>query len=173
MATDHSLTIGNSGLTAESPYYFNGVGTGSAAQVDRARSGSQINLATKQAPGALITTKPGQWTASAQATAGTPSASKAAGGAGVSHVCTGIVASVAAAATAQTPVIVNLRDGATGAGTILATFALSAPANGTGIVSIAGLNIIGTANTAMTLEFAGATAAAVVGSVNLVGYDAV
>ena len=112
-----------------------------------------------------------EWTVNAQATAGTASASKAAGAAGVRHVCTGVSASVAAAATAQPAVIVNLRDGATGAGTILATWALSAIVNSMGVIQLTGLNIVGTAATAMTLEFAGATAAGVVGSVNLVGYD--
>lgn len=112
-----------------------------------------------------------EWAANAQATAGTPSASRVAGASGVRHVCTGISISVAAGATAQTPVIVNLRDGATGAGTILATWALSAIVNGMGSLNLNGLNLVGSAATAMTLEFAATTATAVVGSVNLFGYD--
>lgn len=112
-----------------------------------------------------------EWAVTNQATAGTPTISKAAGAAGVRHVCTGISISVSAGATAQTPVVVNLRDGATGAGTILASWALSTIANSTTSVQLTGLNIVGTAATAMTLEFAATTATAVVGSVNLVGYD--
>lgn len=112
-----------------------------------------------------------EWAVNAQATAGTPSASKAAGAAGVRHVCTGLSIVVAAGGTAQTPQIFNLRDGATGAGTILATFALSAAINGIGGVTLTGLNLVGTAATAMTLEAAGAGAAAVVASVNMFGYD--
>src|SRR5690242_9481224 len=48
-------------------------------------------------------------------------ASKAAGAAGVRHVCTGITATLAAGASAPTAVNVNVavRDGATGAGTVL------------------------------------------------------
>jgi len=111
-----------------------------------------------------------EWAVNAQATAGTPSASKAAA-ASVRHVCTGISIAVAAGGTAQTPVIVNLRDGATGAGTVLASWALSAAINGIGAISLTGLNVAGTPGTAMTLEFASATAAAVVGSATLFGYD--
>lgn len=113
-----------------------------------------------------------EWSVNAQATAGTPSASKAAGAAGVKHVCTAISAVVAAAATAQPAVIVNLRDGATGAGTVMSAWPLAAIVNAMGVINLTGLNLVGTAATAMTLEFAGATAAGVVGSVNLVGYDA-
>ena len=111
-----------------------------------------------------------EWAVTNQATAGTPTISKAAA-AGVRHVCTGISISVSAGATAQTPVVVNLRDGATGAGTILASWALSTIANSTTGLNLAGLNIVGTAGSAMTLEFAATTATAVVGSVNLFGYD--
>jgi hypothetical protein len=112
-----------------------------------------------------------EWSINNQATAGTPTISKAAGAAGVRHVCTALSISVSAGATAQTPVVVNLRDGATGAGTILATWALSTIVNSTTTIQLTGLNIVGTAATAMTLEFAATTATAVVGSVNLVGYD--
>jgi len=111
-----------------------------------------------------------EWAVTNQATAGTPTISKAAA-AGVRHICSGISISVAAGATAQTPVAVVLRDGATGAGTILGSWALATPVNGVAALNLTGLNIVGTVNTAMTLEFSGATATAVVGSVNLFGYD--
>jgi hypothetical protein len=121
--------------------------------------------------GRVITAGPSEWAVNNQATAGTPSISKAAGGAGVRHFCTGVSFSVSCGATAQTPVVVNLRDGATGAGPILRTWALSAPVNSTASINENNLRIPGTANTAMTLEFAGATVAASIGSVNLNGYD--
>jgi hypothetical protein len=97
--------------------------------------------------------------------------SKAAGSANVQHVCTAITASIACGATAQTPIHAYLRDGATGAGTILWSAVLAAPANGTAGVSLTGLNIVGSAGTAMTLEFEAAGVAASVESVALSGYD--
>jgi hypothetical protein len=88
--------------------------------------------------------------------------SKAAGAAGVRHVCNSISASLYSGSTAVTvpaaPVTVILRDGATGAGTILWQQGISVPttAGGSQVINISGLNIIGTAATAMTLEFSGA-----------------
>lgn len=83
---------------------------------------------------------------------------KAAGGAGVRHVCTGIVGSFAAGTSAPTAInlLVLLRDGSTGAGTVLWAATLSLPATAgqnAPVVVATGLNIRGSANTAMTLEF--------------------
>jgi len=78
---------------------------------------------------------------------------------------------VTCAGTAQTPVVVNLRDGATGAGTILRTWALAALVGTTYNINESGLQIQGTSGNAMTLEFNAATATAVVGSVGLSGFD--
>lgn len=85
-------------------------------------------------------------------------------------ICTAITASIAAGATAQTPIVVNLRDGATGAGTVLWSAALSAPVNGSAWVGGTDLNIRGSANTAMTLEFTGAGVTASQQTVSLSGY---
>ena len=65
--------------------------------------------------------------------------------------------SLAAGATGPAaPLQVNLRDGASGAGTILWSCLMDVPINDSRTVTLAGLNIFGTANTAMTLEFAAA-----------------
>lgn len=59
-------------------------------------------------------------------------------------------------APALTALTVNLRDGATGAGTVLASWQVIVPAGtGQNVVpfAVCGLNLPGTANTAMTLEF--------------------
>jgi len=98
---------------------------------------------------------------------------KAAGGTGVKHVCNSITASVAAGSTAQTPLNVYLRDGASGSGTVIWACSLSAPANGVGGVSVTDLNIVGSDNTAMTLEFSAAGVTASVEAVTLTGYDTV
>jgi hypothetical protein len=65
-----------------------------------------------------------------------------------------------------------LRDGATGAGTILASWAIAIPATAgaCAILSLAGLEIIGSPNTAMTLEFAAAGGALTFQSVTLTGH---
>src|SRR5216683_1099363 len=76
------------------------------------------------------------------------------------HVCTSISATLVAAAATAAQATLNLRDGATGAGTILGSWVLSVPAViGTCIVfSLDSLEIIGSPNTAMTLEFSAGVA---------------
>lgn len=153
-------------IVTENPALWNGT------TMDRGRSGSAANLSVFSAVGSELTTHPGNWAVNAQATAGTPSVTRAAGGAGVRHICNSVSITVAAAATAQPAVIINLRDGASGTGTILQTWALAAPANSAAVINLSGLYIVGSAATAMTLEFAGATTTGVIGSVNLTGFDA-
>jgi hypothetical protein len=66
---------------------------------------------------------------------------------------------------------VRLRDGATGAGTIIWEQVVAAVANGCALVEVDGLSLIGSENTAMTLEFEAGGVAASVESVTLTGYD--
>lgn len=100
-------------------------------------------------------------------------ASKTAGAAGVRHVadCVSISAGASTAPTA-TQLTINLRDGATGAGTILWSTEITAGATATnhGNVNVCGLNLIGSAATAMTLEY-GAALANEFEAVTLSGYD--
>jgi hypothetical protein len=95
---------------------------------------------------------------------------QASAGAGYRNVCFGIIASIACGATAQTPVHVYLRDGATGTGTIIASAVVAAPANNYGLIELFGLKIQGSLATAMTLEFEAAGVAASVESVTLLTY---
>jgi len=95
---------------------------------------------------------------------------QAAAGSGIRNVCKRITASIGAAATASGPVTVVLRDGATGVGTVLFTATMSCIAQGQSVVDIDNLQIAGTANTAMTVEFTAAGAAATVESVFMQGY---
>lgn len=116
------------------------------------------------------------WTVTAAAAAGTPSASKAAGAAGVRHFATQVEISLSCTGTAQPSIQVNLRDGATGAGTILKSWTISAPTNAStgsavNVVIPFAVPIPGSPATAMTLEFAAATAAATIACVNLQGFD--
>lgn len=124
---------------------------------------------------ALMAEKSGRWgnqistpSAGSQATT-----SKIAGGAGTHHVADCVSWSAGAAtAPAATVLTINLRDGATGAGTILwqTTIAAAAAATQHGSGSVCGLNLVGSSNTAMTLEFA-AGLTNEVESVSLTGFD--
>jgi hypothetical protein len=124
--------------------------------------------------GALVVKSPASWgvvhtpTSATQATA-----SKTAGGSGVQHVASSISFSLAVDGShAQTAIQVNLRDGATGAGTILWSMTvLKAAAEALTTFHASNLNLVGTANTAMTLEFSAAGVTGSVESVALTGYD--
>jgi hypothetical protein len=93
--------------------------------------------------------------------------------AGVRHLCSGISASVAAGATAQTPVHVRLIDGGTGGAAIIWTLCLSAPVNTCDWIEETGLAILGSINTAMTLEFEAAGVAGSFETVTLHYFDTV
>lgn len=107
-----------------------------------------IDLAEKGARIAVVSTP----AVSNQATA-----SVTAGGAGVVHVVDCVWFSAGSTtAPALTQMTVNVRDGATGAGTVKSSWTLIIPATtGQNVApfSVCGLNIPGTANTAMTVEF--------------------
>lgn len=140
------------------------------------KSASGTNLAAQTGINAMMTALPGQWSVTnAPAINTQATASKSAGAAGVRHVCTGLTCTLAQDATGsvQLGILFNLRDGATGAGTILASFTLScaATAGQCTVLSISGLNIPGSAATAMTLENAGTPATHTAASVALFGYD--
>lgn len=125
--------------------------------------------------GVALVTSPGEWTVNSSPAAGSvASAVKAAGAAGVRHVCTAIHASlaVATAITAAT-FTVNLRDGASGAGTVLMSRRVRAVTADTNhlVFELSGLSIFGTEATAMTLEFTAAGEATTLQDCTLVGYS--
>lgn len=99
-------------------------------------------------------------------------ASLAAAGTGIKNVGTlACFSAGAVVAPALTALTVNLRDGASGAGTIKATWEVIIPATtGQSVVPFCTtLNFVGSANTAMTLEFS-ASLANLIESVTLHGY---
>lgn len=141
------------------------------------KSGSAANLAATSSVNAQLVTGPGGWPVTSSPGANVQaSATKAAGAAGVRHVCTGVSINLASGsvAPAASQLTVNLRDGASGLGTILATWTIAIPAAAGAFANIqlGGLNLPGSANTAMTLEFAAAGGANTFESVTLFGYDA-
>lgn len=145
------------------------------ATFDRARTASAANLAAQSGLGALLIGPPGEWDVSSTPAVGAQAtASRVAGAAGVRHIARRVSFgfSSSAALAGVTSVTFNLRDGATGAGTILKSWVFALPA---AIITPFAINFevnsIGTAATAMTLE----TLAAVAGLqvfTNLSGYDA-
>ena len=116
----------------------------------------------------------GEWVvSSAPAVSLQATATKAAGAAGVKHVARALSFGLSAStAVAATIVVVNLRDGATGAGGILQSwqFALGANVITPMLIHLGGLDIRGTPAVAMTLEFS-ALLLNLLQFVNLVGYD--
>lgn len=99
-------------------------------------------------------------------------ASRAAGGALIKHVATSCSVYISTVA-AQPDIVINLRDGATGAGTIVWTGRVSCAITSGNVCSAVSppLNIVGTANTAMTCETATAPAATNLAVATLHGYD--
>lgn len=147
-------------------------GTSPASSSNATTSAATLTTTTNN--GAGIVEKGVRWQViNAPAVSTQATASKAAGGVGVRHVADCVTVSAGAAtAPAATVLTINLRDGATGAGTVLWTTQITAGATATnhGNVAFCGLNLIGTANTAMTLEFS-ALLTNENESVTLTGYD--
>jgi len=139
-------------------------------------NGTQANLAATVSTKSLLVVRPGEWSKTHAPAVNTQATiSKAAGAAGVSHVCTWLSVTLANDSTGsvQTVLTFNLRDGATGAGTVLASFTLALPATAgeCRAFSLSGLNVVGTAATAMTLESASSPGTHTAASVAFGGYD--
>lgn len=147
------------------------------AAVRLIRVASAGNLGGQSGVGAALVAPPGQWAVSSTPAAGTQgSAVKAAGGAGIRHIANavdyGYGATTALAAAAQR--LLNLRDGASGAGTVLLALSIPVPAAtilATNNDALEGRAHPGTAATAMTAEF-DASQANLFESVAITGYDA-
>jgi hypothetical protein len=158
------------GILSIGPFAWNGT------TFDKFRSASATNNTATTSIGTIQTTPLTTWftvpnTTSAAATAAT--ISKATGGGTVRHVVTSVTMCFQDSAINTVARLVNLRDGATGAGTIIRSWYLSngGVAGGAQCENISGLNISGSANTAMTLEFAAAPAATASETVSFAGYS--
>lgn len=141
-------------------------------------SGSAANLVAKTSANAQIVCFPGCFAVTnAPAANNQASISQAAAGANTRNVCTAVSFSLAQNATGGTGYAgtVNLRDGASGTGTVLQSWYITTPnaALSYSWFSQSGLNIPGSNNTAMTLEFSAAGGANTLECVNLVGYTCV
>ncbi len=153
------------GLAAFNSSTFDRLRTNNASIISAATQNKMLGVAN-----------PGQWSQFSGPAANTQATtSKAAGGAGVRHVLQAFSASLSSSAAAASRQTVNIRDGASGAGTIIWSFDLSivATADQLAIMALSGLNIFGTANTAMTIEFAAAGGANTFENVSIAGYSTI
>ena len=97
------------------------------------------------------------------------SASLAAPGGTQRWICT-VISATLSAVVAQPLITLNLRNGVSGAGTIIWSKQVILPAGGVWEVNLSELNIPGAYGAAMTLEFSGAPAATNLEAVALDGY---
>jgi hypothetical protein len=136
---------------------------------------NQVATTTAQfETGVLQTDKGARWAGVSNPAAGSQATFSIAANAAQRHIadCVGFSAG-STTAPALTALTVNLRDGATGAGTIIHTWQIIIPAlTGQNVLpfEFCGLALAGTTNTAMTLEFS-ASLANLIESVSLSGYN--
>lgn len=154
------------------------LGVASRAQLFNGTTWDQIGAASaaKQSAatqvGIQAVASVGNWSVSADPAVNVAaSATRAAGAAGVRHICTSIAASLSAGATASGIVKVYLRDGAAGVGPVLWSANLVVPIGGAANINLSGLSIVGSAAAAMTLEFSAAGGATTQENVTLTGYS--
>lgn len=149
-----------------------------ANTTSRAKAQSSVNAtAAANSTGTTLTgiqivTGPAGWTVPVQAATASQCSASVAASATTRHCAIGVTACFVATA-AQTQLFVNLRDGATGAGTVKWNGIMADTVGlGTCITQdFSGGPICGTINTAMTLELSAATAATNGCATTLRGYD--
>jgi hypothetical protein len=116
-----------------------------------------VTLTSRNIVGAAVTERSSRWSVIHNPAVSTQATASIAAEGGVRHVADCVAFSAAStSAPALTFLTVNLRDGATAAGTVIWSYQLAAP-NSTGQnigpYTVCGLNLVGTTNTAMTAEF--------------------
>lgn len=138
------------GMLNNFPYVYNG------ASLDRQRSASTTNLTLNPLTGVSLSLTPSNNSCTNTPGVGAQATCTIAAGAGtVRHVSTFITACVSTGVNPQTPLILNLIDGAS-AGTPIWSATLSAPATSSACIVTPMISAPGSATTAMTLEFAAA-----------------
>lgn len=122
--------------------------------------------------GPLIVTNPAGWSSAVQAASASQCSASIAASSTTRHCATGVEVCVSATA-AQTQLFANLRDGATGAGTVVWNGIMAGTTGTSGCVvhEFAAGPICGTINTAMTLELSAATTATNGCTTTVKGYD--
>lgn len=126
--------------------------------------------------GVLAVAQIGNWSVTSDPAENTVASATQAAGMGfvpIRHVATSIAATLAAGATASAIVKVYLRDGDAGVGAILWSGVMVAPIGTSRGIVLSGLSIVGSENTAMTLEFSAAGGVSTFENVSLTGYSVV
>lgn len=138
---------------------------------DRVRSASAANQALASGLGAIRITSPGTFSIHSEPAVNVQATISRAAVASQRHVATTVAFSINAVAAIAGPISVYLRDGASGAGTILKSWRFAGLAAGDNqIHTFGGLQCFGSVNTAMTLEFSAAPGATNFENVSLEGY---
>lgn len=147
-----------------------------SAPVALAKGRTSAQEISESAAPLTLPTAPATWALTKYlGTGGTPGASvsRPAGGTGVQHVATCISVSIGLLGSAPSSEgeLAVLRDGASGTGTILFQTYFSLQPGQSSTQSVCDLDIVGSPNTPMTLEFEAGTSYTIE-YVNLIGYDA-
>lgn len=136
---------------------FNGSTLEPGRTMSLANSAVSTTLTGRSLAGVLMFERPTRWSVVSAPAVSTLSSSSIAAEAGVRHVADCVSFSAGSTtAPVLTALTVNLRDGASGAGTVVHTWQVTvSAATGQNVLPFmeCGLNIAGTTNTAMTLEF--------------------
>lgn len=167
-----AVTGSSTALLGIGPFIFNGTAW------DRSRSQSSANATLAATPtgsvltGMNVVTGPAGWTVPVQGSAVNCSASI--GASATTRHCAIGVSMCLSPTIAQAQLFVNLRDGATGAGTVKWNGIIAGIVGGSSVctqMEFSAGPICGTINTAMTLELSGATGAGNGCASTLRGYD--
>lgn len=160
-----TITLGNLLVKAHQSAY-------NGTTWDLIKSSSATNHASSAGSGLVgvqLERKPADWSViNFPATDTTATATKAAGGAGVRHVLTGFCFSLSGASGTATALLrCDILDGASQ----IFSAVLSAPANTTKTIEFDNLSLLGTANTAMIIQFSAAGGAGTQEAVSMFGYS--
>lgn len=151
-------TAGNGQINYEvNPIIFNGTSWDRFRSASLASFPAASTLTARNSIGAAIVEKGSRWSVNSTPAVSTQASASIAAEALVRHVADSVCFSAGATtAPALTNLQINIRDGATGAGTILASFQVVIPATAVQHLAptcITGLQLVGTTNTAMTAEW--------------------
>lgn len=152
------------------------IGASDGTNVQNLTVNAAAILSATTQPKALAVAEPGEWTIlGAPAINTVATATKAAGASGVRHVLRSLAFSLKSVTTAAVGAqqFAVIRDGASGSGSSIWVIDLTNAnlAIGGDTVVLSGLNLIGSATTAMTIEFTAAGGANTIESVSASGYD--
>lgn len=163
-------TSGATGSAVPTRAELRGLTDGTNLIGHRSVAASTLTLGATPITGIALSDEPCTWSIMHNPAAATKATISRAANASGRHVAKFYQVCFAAAATAGPASIWAIRDGLTGAGTVLWPGVMAAAVNSGGCVT-GEVSLIGTTNTGMTIEFNAAGAATTIQSVALCGYD--